>query len=135
MGLGSLHDTLTHIISAMRRWTDRIGDATLRPNLEGESHTFAQLIELHDRAAAGFRDLARRVHADGTFNDPMTIELTSEAGQVERYTFTRGTAIVHVLTHGTHHRAQCIWMLHRLRPDMNLPDFDAIESQIMPGND
>lgn len=135
IGPGSLHDTLTHIISAMRRWTDRIGDATLRPNLEGETHTVAELVALHDAAATAFRNLAQRTLDAGAFNDSMTIELRGESGEPEHYTFTRGTAIAHVLTHGTHHRAQCVWMLRRLRPQMPLPDFDAIESQIMPAED
>jgi uncharacterized damage-inducible protein DinB len=135
IGPGSLHDTLIHITSAMHRWTDRISGSPLRASLEGTKHTVAQLIGLHDATAAAFRDLAQRLLADGAFNDSMTIELTGESSEVECYTFTRGTAIAHVLTHGTHHRAQCIWMLRRLRPQMQLPDFDAIESQIMPGED
>ncbi len=133
MGPGSLHDTLTHIIGAMRRWTDRVSEAALRPSIEGASRSASELIELHDKAASAFGNLAQGLLADGTFNDEMTIELPHETLGVQRYTFTRGTAVIHVLTHGTHHRAQCIWMLRRLRPGIELPDFDAIESQIMPG--
>ena len=33
IGLGSLHDTLTHIVGVVRRWTDRIDGRTLRPAL------------------------------------------------------------------------------------------------------
>ncbi len=135
MGPGSLHDTLTHIIGAMRRWTHRISGQTIQPSIEGARRTVHELIELHDATAADFRELARRVLADGAFNDSMTVELAGEAGDRQRFTFTRGAAIIHVLTHGTHHRAQCIWMLRRLRPQMQLPDFDVIESQIMPGDD
>jgi len=135
MGLGSLLNTLTHIIGAMRRWTNRIGGEALQPSVEGTSRSAAQMIEMHDAAAKAFGDLAQSLLADGAFNEEMTIELPHDTLGMQRYTFTRGAAIIHVLTHGTHHRAQCIWMLRRLRPGIELPDFDVIESQIMPGDE
>ncbi len=135
MGLGNLRDTLTHIVSAMCRWNDRIAAVELRPSLEGTAQSPQQLLALHDEAAETLAATARRVLAESRFEEMMEVEFKLDSGETERFTFTRGMAIMHVLTHGTHHRAQCIWMLRRLRPDLDLPDFDLIESQIMPGDD
>ena len=48
------------------------------------------------------------------------------------YTFTRGVTLVHVCTHGTHHRAQCINMLRHLNvPGVSdkLPDPSTVDWQ------
>jgi len=132
MGLGNLRDTLTHIIGAMRRWIDRISGDALRPSVEGSNFNVSQLVELHDTVAAAFAARAQRVLADGSFNDPMVVELTDDNGAKQRFEFTKGSAIMHVLVHGTHHRAQCAWMLRRVRPDFAPPDIDVIEWAVTP---
>ena len=53
-------------------------------------------------------------------------------GVTKRYTFTRGTVLVHLCTHGTHHRAQCLNMLRHLnvpRLSDKLPDPSAVDWQ------
>ena len=49
--------------------------------------------------------------------------------RAEPFVVTRGTAIVHVMTHGAHHRAQALNMLRRLGVE-ELPDLDAIEWEL-----
>src|SRR4051812_37116781 len=67
IGLGNLHETLTHIISATRRWTDRIAGRTPRPFMhvvpgmpqisgDAKDRSVDELLALHAEAAA---DLAK----------------------------------------------------------------------------
>ncbi len=39
IGPGSLHDTITHILAAMRGWGDMLAGRDQRPRLEGEQRT------------------------------------------------------------------------------------------------
>lgn len=117
IGLGSLHDTLTHIIGAMRRWADRIDARPLRPSIEprvaGDSiptpigRSPRELLEVLDEAAADLAAVAAR-HAAG-LEQPIECVFGGKT-----YVFSRGAALVHVCTHGMYHRAQCINMLKRL---------------------
>lgn len=130
IGPGSLHDTLTHVVGAMLRWADRIEGPprVLRPSLEnGTLRSPAELIALLDEAAS---DLARaadiaRQRGLATEND------LTFGGQT--YRFTLGAMLVHVATHGMHHRAQCLNMLRRLAvPGVSdrLPEIDALDWQL-----
>jgi uncharacterized damage-inducible protein DinB len=127
MGLGSLHDTLTHVVGAMFRWADRIDGPprTVRPSIEdGSRRTPAELMVLLDRAASELAASAERARARG-LETGLDVTL---AGQV--YRFTLGAMLVHVTTHGMHHRAQCLNMLRRLAvPGISdrLPEIDVLE--------
>ncbi|MBM4053002.1 MAG: hypothetical protein FJ270_09740 [Planctomycetes bacterium] len=130
IGPGSLHDTLTHVVGAMLRWADRIdGPPTeLRPSIEsGVQRTPAELLRLLDTAASGLAASAERARARGLGTE---FEVTL-AGQAHR--FTRGAALVHVATHGMHHRAQCLNMLRHLAvPGVSdcLPEIDPLDWQL-----
>ena len=54
MGPGSLHDTLTHVLAAMRVWGDLLASREQRPRLEGTNRTVADLTALHDEIAKDF---------------------------------------------------------------------------------
>lgn len=125
IGPGSLHDTLTHIVGAMRRWADRIGERPLRPRLEerGTPYTPEELLGLLDEAHADLFSVVGRVAAGGKLQE--TMEFPRPDGPP--YRFTRATAIVHVATHGMHHRAQAINMLRRLGRPLEGTDLDAVE--------
>jgi len=107
IGPGSLHDAATHMLGAMRNWTDLLAGRDFRPRLEqdGVQRTPAELIALHDEIAADFAATARA--------QPVA-ELVSRERGGKMYTFTRGGVVTHVTTHGMHHRAQCLNMLRRL---------------------
>jgi uncharacterized damage-inducible protein DinB len=125
MGPGNLHDTLTHIIAAMRRWCDRLAGRTLRPAIDKplrnvgaagmvsqyKTRTPAELIALLEEAA---KELDALVHGLGrpgarSLGDTVPVEFNGKV-----YTFTLGAGLVHVLTHGVHHRAQCLNMLRQI---------------------
>ena len=62
IGRGSLHDTLTHIIAAIRALTDSLAGSAPRPRLDadGQSRTIAVLQSLLDASYAEFSAEAPR---------------------------------------------------------------------------
>ncbi|HLJ58108.1 MAG TPA: DinB family protein [bacterium] len=124
IGPGSLHDTLRHIISVMRRWANRIADRPPGKPLEETPtpHTPDELLVLLDEVNRELQDVVARVAREGRFDEMMRVEFTPEC-------FSRGTAFVHVITHGAHHRAQVLNMLRRLGVT-TLPDLEAIEWEL-----
>lgn len=106
MGLGTLRRSITHIIGAMRGWTDLLAKRPARDRIEnGAPAGPAEWRTLHADAA---RDLAE--HA---LSGPLDEVLTAERGG-KSYSFVRSHVLVHVTTHGVHHRAQCLNMLRHL---------------------
>jgi uncharacterized damage-inducible protein DinB len=143
IGLGSLHETLTHIISATRRWTDRLAGRTPRPFLhklkdlphlsgDAKDRTVDELLTLHEEAS---HDLTETVRAGGGKGLAQTVSLEwpGEDGVKKRYTFTHAAVLVHVTTHAVHHRAQCLNMLRHLNVkgvSDKLPELDATDWQV-----
>jgi uncharacterized damage-inducible protein DinB len=122
---GGLRATLTHIVGAMRRWADRIGAKELRPFLQADAATVASLRADLDAASAELGALFPLVRAEP--NRPVTLTFEGKA-----YQFTTAAAMLHVLTHGHYHRAQCLNMLRHLNvPGVSdkLPDLDVIDWQ------
>jgi uncharacterized damage-inducible protein DinB len=105
IGPGSLHDTLTHMLGAIRAWTDVLAKRDLRPRAEGKRFTVAELTAGYQEANA---DLATQVAAR-----PLD-EVVTRVRDGKEYRFTRGAILAHVTTHGMHHRAQCLNMLRKL---------------------
>ena len=127
IGPGSLHDTLLHVVGAQRRWADRIGERQLRPRLEDRGRrTPDEIIALLDEAVPDFADVVQRVVAEDRLDERMEFHVPDRD---DPFVFTRGTAIVHVMTHGVHHRAQALNMLRRLGV-ADLPDLDAVEWEL-----
>ncbi len=124
MGRGSLHDTITHILGAMRGWGDMLAGREQRPRLEEDGRRttdelLALLDELSDDLAA-----SARAHANEG--------LVTGARGGREYTFTRGGVLTHVTTHGMHHRAQCLNMLRQLGVEP-LPPSAVVEWMLMAG--
>ncbi len=124
MGLGSLHMNLTHVVSVMRRWTDRLGGRTPRamlhalpeyPHLSGEAvdRTPAELVALLDEAERDLKMVVKTCRGTG-FAGTVSLEWPGDDGVKKRYTFTHGAVVAHICTHSMHHRAQCLNMLKRL---------------------
>ncbi len=105
MGPGSLHDTMTHVLGAQRRWGDMLAGREQRPRLEDARRTAAELLALLEEISADFATSARAHPPEG--------EVVGSRGG-KSYTFTRGGIITHVATHGMHHRAQCLNMLRQI---------------------
>ena len=106
MGLGSLRPTVTHIFGAMKGWTDLLARRPAGPRLENTAPI----------GVADWRALVGPVSDElraAAFMGPMDEVLRTERGG-KAYAFARSHVIVHVTTHGMHHRAQCLNMLRHL---------------------
>src|SRR4051794_22914946 len=108
IGPGSLHDTLTHVIGAMRTWTDTLAGTEPRPRPEGDGQrrTADQLRSLLEESCRELEAEAGRRGLDET--------VTRRLRDGRTFHFTRGAVLAHVATHGMHHRAQCLNMLRHL---------------------
>lgn len=129
IGPGSIHDTLAHIIGAMVRWSDRISGRPLRtgPDRTGTPLTPDDFLRELDIAADDLYETARRVDSEGRLDQDMTIR--DKDGR--SYTFSHAAALVHVTTHGMHHRAQVLNMRRRLGlPPLGL-DLDPCEWEMV----
>jgi uncharacterized damage-inducible protein DinB len=106
MGQGSLHNTLLHMISAQRGWTDALSGREFRPLMDPvPPRPVDKLLKMHDEIADEFAATARKYSVD---------DLIKRVRGGKTYTFTRGAVITHVTTHGMHHRAQCLNMLRHV---------------------
>lgn len=106
MGLGSLHDTLAHIMGAIRGWTDMLAGQPPSPRIEEAGpYTVDQLRALLAEVAAAFNAVIDA--------HPLDDIATAERGG-RSFAFPRGGVLTHVTTHGMHHRAQCLNMLRHL---------------------
>lgn len=123
MGLGTLHDTFTHVVSATRRWTDRLAGRTPRPMLltlpafpdlasDARERPVDELLTLVNDAE---RDLLDVVRPDPAWlASTLSVEWPGDNNSVKIYTFSRAAVVVHLTTHGYHHRAQILNMLRQL---------------------
>ena len=127
MGPGSLHNTLVHVLGAMRGWTDMLRGEMLppkepRPRLESEGDMSAvELAALLPIIGDEFEAAVRT----GSFDD----DILGERGG-KSYGFKRGAILTHVTTHAMHHRAQCLNMLRQLGVDP-LPAGSVMEWSMM----
>ena len=64
----------------------------------------------------------------------MTMRFPQPGGGGQEHTITRAAALVHVLTHGSHHRAQCVNILRTLAiPGVSdkLPELQVVDWQLL----
>jgi uncharacterized damage-inducible protein DinB len=118
IGIGSLHNNLTHTIAAMRIWGDLLARVVPRPWVDNTPHrTVAELRHMHTEAA----DLIERVAFSGPIDETFIRERDGKT-----HSYTRGVIITHVTTHAMHHRAQCLNMLRKLGVT-DLPKSSVVE--------
>lgn len=108
IGPGSLHDTLTHIVGTIRALSETLSGREPRPRLEsdGRQRSLDELQALLAESTAEFSAEASRL--------PLSEMVTRTMRDGRTLTLTRGAVLTHVMTHGMHHRAQCLNMLRRL---------------------
>jgi uncharacterized damage-inducible protein DinB len=143
IGLGSLHDNLTHIVGVMLRWADRIGERPMRepimklpfagapPTTQARDRTARELLAILEEAEADLRVVIETARARG-LEKPVQVTWPTKEGGKKTYTFSKGAALTHLFTHGEYHRAQCVNMLRHLKaPGVSdgLPDLGVIDWQ------
>lgn len=150
MGCGSLHETLSHVIGAMRRWVDRLTQRPIRPAVDNPPRNVGmasdyrvrtpdELIALLEPAAAELAQIATKASREGNGGGGGLATVIEFALDGTTYRTTIGAGLVHVTTHGSHHRAQCLNMLRQLGvtrlPELTVVDWQAeVETrQVEPG--
>jgi uncharacterized damage-inducible protein DinB len=106
IGPGTLHNAVTHVVGAMRTWIEILGgNAEASRLVEGQKRTPAEILALLETSSRELAAEAKRRPLD---------EMVSRVREGKTYQFTRGAVLTHVLTHGVHHRAQCMNMMRHL---------------------
>lgn len=128
IGPGSLHDTLRHVIGAMMRWSDRIMGSEIRPSIEKnpQPRSVDELLILLEQGDRDLRTAA--MDSETKLDQKISVRFTLDYPVMH---ITRATALVHICTHGVHHRAQALNMLRRLGVK-ELPDLDALATEWKP---
>jgi uncharacterized damage-inducible protein DinB len=105
MGPGSLLKTINHILGAMQGWGDLLAGREQRPRVAEMCQNTAEMKSALSELTSDIRHSADQ--------HPVEETLSGERGG-RAYSFTRGAILTHVMTHGMHHRAQCLNMLRQL---------------------
>jgi uncharacterized damage-inducible protein DinB len=143
IGLGSLHDNLSHVIGVLGRWSDRVAGKTPRPMLKAPpgmnvqtddaDRTADELLGILENWSAQLRAVAAESRQRG-FDQTISVQWPGPGGKPTTYTLTHGAVFAHIATHNAHHRAQCLNMLRRLNtPGISdkLPDISVTEWQFV----
>jgi uncharacterized damage-inducible protein DinB len=111
LDLGTLRDSLEHVVAVMELWTDRMLGQP--PRSEGRPAggrpSVEDLLRRFEAVAADFAALARRVQAEGRLDDTF-VDLRERSPRRR----TLGAGIGHVVTHSATHRGHIAAMLERL---------------------
>ena len=102
----SVRATLLHIVRNVEAWSQLMAGG---PVCESPGRSLAELIARFDRAAADLAAVARDVRRRAAWNERFMDTLDDPPAEK-----TLGGGIAHVVTHGMHHRAQCLNMLRQL---------------------
>ena len=119
IGHGTVRKTFEHVIWNVECWADLMkGDVVRRRPVGPQS--IDGLIVRFDAASSKFVEFAREVSGQDRLGEQFVDTLDDPP---TRKSF--GTTIVHVATHGMHHRAQLLIMFRQLGIT-NLPEGDAL---------
>lgn len=125
LGHRTLRRTFVHMISNMECWCDLMTGSPQRENVPGEAaNSIAGLIQRLDRAAAELLALGESVEREGRVDDEFVDALDNPPRRKPL-----GAGLVHIATHGMHHRAQCLYILRRLGA-ADLPEGDALSWEL-----
>jgi uncharacterized damage-inducible protein DinB len=118
MGHRTLRRTFEHIIANMECWCDLILARPQRSTTHTSSDSIPALLARLDIVAPELLALAQSFSATSRDDDLFTDYLDNPP---RKKSVT--TALIHLATHGMHHRAQCLWMMRQLGLQ-NLPEGD-----------
>lgn len=125
LGHRTLRRTFAHIIGNMECWCDLMTGSPQRTSApKEEANSISGLLERLDRVAAELLTLGQSVEREGRADDDFVDTLDNPPRRKPL-----GAGLVHIATHGMHHRAQCLSFLRRLGvPD--LPEGDALSWEL-----
>jgi uncharacterized damage-inducible protein DinB len=110
VGHESVYETLVHVISNVRTWTDLMtGTPIDRAASDWADLSLDELIARHDTSYEDFATLARQIRDENRFDDRW-IDTLDDPPTAKTY----GGAIAHVITHNMQHRGELLHLLYRL---------------------
>lgn len=124
IGHRTVRRTFDHVIWNIECWTDLMRGTPVRTH-SPQPQTLVQLRQRHAAAAAELFAFARTIVDADRLNDEF-VDVLDKPPTTKSF----GGAILHLATHGMHHRAQLLYMLRRLGV-ADLPEGDVLswESQ------
>jgi len=130
IGQRTVRATLLHIIRNVEVWSDLMSGQPVRADERArlQDRSVAVLITRLDHAAADLKRVARAVDQRGGWDERWVDRLDSPPAEK-----TYGGGIAHVITHSMHHRAQLLYMLHRLGVE-GLPEGDVLSWEQQTGS-
>src|SRR4029079_11770935 len=107
----SVRATLLHMIRNMEVWTDLMAGRPVRDDarLRAQGQTVDGLLRRLDIVAVELAEVSRPIASENRLDDCFVDQLDNPPTSK-----TYGGAIVHVITHSMHHRAQLLYMLRKL---------------------
>ena len=122
IGHRTLRRTFQHMVRNMEVWTDLISGVTVREDAgaDASGRSIDGLLARLDTVAPQLQQVARRI-ADEDRLDELWVDHLDDPPVNKSY----GGAIVHLATHGMHHRAQVLFLLRKLGVT-DLPEGDAL---------
>ena len=118
IGHGNVRKTFDHMVWNVECWTDLMMSRTVRPR--SSDCALTALTSRFDEAAHKYESAAPLIFEQDRLDDVFTDTLDNPP-QSKSY----GGLIVHLATHGMHHRAQLLYMLRRLGVE-ELPEGDVL---------
>jgi uncharacterized damage-inducible protein DinB len=119
MGHKTIRKTFDHIVWNIECWTDLMKARAVRSRPDSEP-TLASLLRRHEAASTELLAFAREITDQSRLDEEFLDSLDKPPKEK-----SLGGAIVHLATHGMHHRAQLLYMLRRLGV-AGLPEGDVL---------
>lgn len=123
IGHRTVRRTFAHIIWNVECWTDLMTGREVRSR-PAANRSIPLLVERHAAASAELLQLARQIVDDRRLDETFLDTLDDPPAEK-----SFGGTIVHLATHGMHHRAQLLYMLRRLAVE-DLPEQDALSWEL-----
>ncbi len=125
IGLGSLRRTLIHVVANMEHWFDRASCQDPPRFHSPGTQPLDDIIERYNRVFEQIRVMV--TESDSAFLQGEVVSVFREPTEIFVVRFPRLGALLQLLDHGTHHRAQCLNMLRLLGVE-SLPELSLIDS-------
>lgn len=119
IGHGTVRATFDHIVWNIECWTDLMKSRAVRSR-DPNATPLAELTRRHTAASREFMHFARELERAGRLEQVFVDTLETPPAEI-----AFGGAIVHLATHGMHHRSQLLIMMRRLGLQQ-LPEGDAL---------
>jgi len=119
MGHRTLRRTFRHIVGNMECWCDLLMGRPQRSSTGTPGDDIPALLARLDVVAAELIAFGQSFSSSGREEETFIDYLDNPPCRK-----SVGTALVHLATHGMHHRAQCLWMMRKLGV-RDLPEGDA----------